>query len=231
MSVQEQVQSARRWLGLPVRFLAAYSVMLPPYLFFRTLCRGTITGREHLEGCLDEGFILAANHSSYLDWMVLAGWFRFSYRGRIVFFAKEKLFRHPIFGPTCDYEKCVKVSNDGSRVLDRRDLSCIPYLGIFPEGGRAADGRLGPGHSGVVRLSATLGKPVLPVGLSGFYEAWPRGRKYPWPHKCSIAIGAPMRFGLSDIEPDDACRQATDQVMQRIADLSCQTKKEMQLCS
>jgi 1-acyl-sn-glycerol-3-phosphate acyltransferase len=57
---------------------------------------------------------------------------------------------------------------------------------IFPEGGRAPDGRLQPFHQGAFRLACSLNVPVLPVTILGGHDAWPPGRTLPKPGRLSI---------------------------------------------
>ena len=57
---------------------------------------------------------------------------------------------------------------------------------IFPEGGRATDGRLQPFYPGAFRLACSLNVPVLPVTILGGHDAWPPGRTLPRPGRLSI---------------------------------------------
>ena len=50
---------------------------------------------------------------------------------------------------------------------------------IFPEGTRTADGRLGDFRSTFAALALEMNVPVLPVAISGAYQALPRGRRLP----------------------------------------------------
>ena len=49
---------------------------------------------------------------------------------------------------------------------------------VFPEGTRTIDGHLGEFKKGSAILACELGVPVVPVGLKGAYEMWPRGGKF-----------------------------------------------------
>ncbi|MDP9463583.1 MAG: 1-acyl-sn-glycerol-3-phosphate acyltransferase [Actinomycetota bacterium] len=96
-------------------------------------------------------------------------------------------------------------------------------LCVFPEGSRSRDGRLHRGYSGAARLALTVDCPILPVGITGTAEVQPPGARLPRPGRaCSIAIGTPLSMAYDGAGRRMAARALTDQLMQRIADLSGQ---------
>jgi long-chain acyl-CoA synthetase len=46
---------------------------------------------------------------------------------------------------------------------------------IFPEGTRSIDGNIDEFRKGSAILAFELGVPIVPVGIRGSFEAWPRG--------------------------------------------------------
>ena len=64
---------------------------------------------------------------------------------------------------------------------------------IFPEGTRRADGTLGDFKPLVGRLALATNTPVLPMHLTGTFEALPRGTALPKPRALVARIGAPLR--------------------------------------
>jgi 1-acyl-sn-glycerol-3-phosphate acyltransferase len=183
-------------------------------------CRGRIVSDVPVDRLVEGGFVLVANHVSYLDWMVLHALFFYQYREKLVFLAKDRLFSHPLWGPLMTEGGAVRVSNDGSSVLDCdgfRDLRDAKLVAVFPEGKRSPDGRPGKGHSGAVRLAARAGKPIVPVALLGFFETWPPHRRLPRPARCEIRIGA-ARSISSELATDHAGAAAeTRRIMEEIA--------------
>jgi len=51
-------------------------------------------------------------------------------------------------------------------------------LVLFPEGERSIDGPPKLFKKGAAILAIHTHSPVVPVALEGFYEAWPRGKKF-----------------------------------------------------
>src|SRR3954468_4262378 len=173
--------------------------------------------------------ILACNHVSYLDWLFLPLVVR---TRRISFLAKLEYFTRPgVKGAGQRYfftaTGQVPVDRSGTdassaalrtakRLLDEGRL-----VGIFPEGTRSRDGRLYRGRTGVARLAAETGVPVIPCATVGVFDIAPPGAKVPRPHKISVRFGEPM----PPIEKDPSAerlREWTDELMARICALSGQ---------
>ncbi|HLH30972.1 MAG TPA: 1-acyl-sn-glycerol-3-phosphate acyltransferase, partial [Terriglobia bacterium] len=49
---------------------------------------------------------------------------------------------------------------------------------IFPEGTRTIDGHIAEFKKGAAILAYELGVPIVPVGIRGLFEAWPRGGSF-----------------------------------------------------
>ena len=62
---------------------------------------------------------------------------------------------------------------------------------VFPEGERSMDGRLTRFKKGPAILSVELNAPIVPVGMRGTFEAWPRGGRLK-ANKVEIVIGDPI---------------------------------------
>jgi 1-acyl-sn-glycerol-3-phosphate acyltransferase len=73
-----------------------------------------------------------------------------------------------------------------------RRLRAGGIVTLFPEGTRSQDGSLGPIKPGIASLAARAGVPVVPAGLAGTFELWPRARLIPVPHPIRIHYGQPI---------------------------------------
>ena len=72
----------------------------------------------------------------------------------------------------------------------RQDL----VVGIFPEGAISDDGKIRRFRSGLSRLAAKTGAPVLPLGIRGSYTSIPRGKKWPRPCPVHVHVGSAYCF-------------------------------------
>lgn len=164
------------------------------YFWFRVCCRGGALNASSIESIKANGFVIVANHVSYLDWLVLWGYLQVDHGITPKFVAKEKLFKHPIWRTVVNSNTSVKVSDSGDQIslAEYKQLRRSKFIVIFPEGTRSRDGRLGPFKDGAVKLAGKLRVPIVPIGLVGFFEAWPVDQSFPLPRKCWISVGEPI---------------------------------------
>ena len=96
-------------------------------------------------------------------------------------------------------------------------------LCIYPEGTRSRDGRLYRGYTGAARLAATVGCPIVPIGIKGTAEIQPPGTRVPRVRqRCSVIIGERLPSITSGENRRAGVRATTDELMRRIAELSGQ---------
>src|SRR5262249_33709812 len=70
--------------------------------------------------------------------------------------------------------------------LERGD--CVA---VFPEGTRTKDGSIGVFRAGAIVAARRAGVPLVPAGIRGAFEAWPRAQKLPRPRRIAVRFGAP----------------------------------------
>lgn len=76
-----------------------------------------------------------------------------------------------------------------------RYLKAGQVVCIYPEGERSWDGALQPFRPGTLRLALSSGVPILPVGIEGMYETWPRWRRLPRLGRVvHLRFGEPIHF-------------------------------------
>lgn len=79
---------------------------------------------------------------------------------------------------------------------------------IFPEGQRTRNGELQPFQTGISLLAEESGTVVVPLALTGLWEAAHRKGflSWLWPHGLGVAVGAPMHREADETHPQFAAR-------------------------
>ena len=168
------------------------------YWFLRVYYGLKVSGREHLPA--EGGYILAVNHQSFLDPVILGS----PVRRFVCFMARTTLWRSRFF-------RCVD-SLLGNIIPVKRDYpdknalrEAVRRLGdgwvilMFPEGTRTLTGRLGSVKKGPAFLADRVDAPIVPGILKGAYEIWPKGRRFPrllgWPfRRLQMRYGPPIEL-------------------------------------
>lgn len=165
--------------------------------------------------------IIAANHSSYFDFISLVA----VIPKRIHFLAAEKFYKSIFWRPIMELTGQIKVERDSK---DKKEvykkvgalLSKGRVIGIFPEGTRSPDGRIRKTYTGVAKFALDNKVPVVPIGIKGSYEVMSRYDKFPRKKKViSINVGKPMDFGdyYKKEQNQDVYRTVTDLIMKRVS--------------
>lgn len=138
------------------------------------------------------GLLVVANHQSHLDPPVVGVALR---RRHIVPIARLGLFKNRVFGWLIGMLNSIPINEkEGDAVAIRK---AIKELGkgrcilIFPEGSRSPDGRMQEFKRGAWLLISRSKCAVLPAGVEGPYDAWPRSRTLPrmWRQRAAVAFG------------------------------------------
>jgi long-chain acyl-CoA synthetase len=137
-----------------------------------------------LENLPEKGpYLLCSNHQSYIDPLVMAGalpWrlFRDAYA-----LGTSDIFGEGFMRRLARWLRVVVLDPDANLVPAMRagafGLSQGHILVLYPEGERTNDGNPRLFRKGAAILSIHTQAPIVPVAIEGFYEAWPRHRKFP----------------------------------------------------
>jgi 1-acyl-sn-glycerol-3-phosphate acyltransferase len=181
-----------------------------------------------LENIPKEGpAILAANHQSFLDDLLLP----LMVPGRkVVFLAKAEYFDKWYlrwFFKGANVIPVRRSSRSASEAALQTGVQALregKLIGIFPEGTRSPDGRLYRGKTGVARMALEAQVPIIPVAITGTFEALPYDRKWPRRGRVEIRFGKPLDFKRHYVTPADrfVLRSVTDEIMYEIMLLSGQ---------
>lgn len=158
------------------------------YPFFKIFGRIEIKGRENI---LKGGVLIASNHLSYVDPLMLA---TFIPKG-CLFMAKHEIFSIPVLKYLIGYYAFpVNRSNPQASAIKfaLEFLEKGKNVVIFPEGKRTFGVKSFAPKSGIGMLSVMSSKPVIPAFISGTEEFLPNGAIVPNPVKLKILFGKPL---------------------------------------
>ena len=207
------------------------NVVFWPFWFCVRLCllgwfRMRIEGAPPPHGA----WVLAANHGSYIDPIVLGA----AVRRRVAFLMTEVVWRRPSMRWFYRWNRAIPVAARGGNRDALRAARAIlqqgRVIGIFPEGGLARDGLPLLGNPGAMSLVLNEGVPIVPVGIVGASAALPPGALWPRPRRITIRFGKPITANeLDALGAEDRRTRllaSTRLVMDRIAALVGETSRE-----
>lgn len=161
--------------------------------WFKVLFRLKARGQESFKK-LQGGSIIASNHKSYLDPIVLG----LTAPRPIIFMAKSELFAYPLFG------QLIKALYAFPVERGRVDKQALRYalealkknqlLGIFPEGTRIKEDLIAPFKPGLALLVSLSGSPVIPVAIVGTDKIFHWWGPLPFFSKIRVVYGEPITF-------------------------------------
>jgi 1-acyl-sn-glycerol-3-phosphate acyltransferase len=141
--------------------------------------------------------VLAANHSSYLDVVVLLA----TLPAGVRFVAKRELLRVPLVGTVIRRAGHLTVERvqASQSVADAERVTAALRSGhsvlVFPEGTFVRSAGILPFRLGAFKSAVETGRPVVPVAIRGTREILPADRWLPRPGPVTVAIGQPLPAG------------------------------------
>lgn len=179
-----------------------------------------LRGKENLP--LDGPCIIAANHNSHLDTMVLISLFPISkiIKVRPVaaadYFLTNKLvswFSKNIIGIIPLVRKPKK--SDGHPLLEVENaLKNGEIVIVFPEGGRGEAEQMVPFKTGIAHLAKSFPNvPVVPIYIHGAGKCLPKGEALFVPFIMDVSISSPIYY------EDESSREFTQRLETKIKEL------------
>ena len=134
-----------------------------------------VEGAEHVPTA--GGVLLAATHQSHADSLALGT----AVPRPVHFLGDRRLLAWPVVGRHLPRMGMVALDR-GRGDVDAMDLlaallgrgACVV---IYPEGSRSRDGRVHRLRSGLARIAAATGTPVVPAAVAGIHAVWPIGAR------------------------------------------------------
>jgi fatty-acyl-CoA synthase len=155
-------------------------------------CAVRTEGREHLAGTAPA--ILAANHSSYLDVVVLLA----AVPPGVRFVAKRELLRTPFVSTVIRKSGHLTVERGeaSQSVADAERITAALRAGssvlVFPEGTFVESPGTLPFRLGAFKSAVETGRPVVPIAIRGTREILSADHWLPRPGPVTVTIGPPL---------------------------------------
>jgi long-chain acyl-CoA synthetase len=127
-------------------------------------------------------FILSSNHQSFIDPAVLTGVLPRKILQNSFAVGTSEIFGEGFMRRLARWIHVIVVDPDANLVPAMRagayGLRHGQNLVLYPEGERSIDGTPRTFKKGAAILSIHMQVPIVPIAIEGFYEAWPRGKKF-----------------------------------------------------
>ena len=152
-----------------------------------------VTGCENVDP--NQSYVFVANHQSFLDVFAVYGWLPNNFK----WLMKKELRKIPFVGTACAVAGHIFVDRSNPRAA----MESLTYIKaqlhdgistvIFPEGTRTKTGEMGRFKQGAFKIAMDMNLPVVPISLSGFFDAMPRNKFYVKPFsRVALHIGKPI---------------------------------------
>lgn len=162
------------------------------HALFSIVFRWQVTGAENIP---PGGVIIAANHISLWDPPVIGT----ALPRKVHFMAKEELFSNRIFSWIITKLGAFPVKRGtADRTAIRTALTILEkgsVLGIFPEGTRSKNGKLGNPEPGLALLALKAGVPIVPTAVIGTNKVFGHGCSLP---RFRVIFGSPIILSRND---------------------------------
>lgn len=182
-------------------------------IILKAFFRFKVEGAENLPG--KTNFIIAANHFSFLDTMVIGA----AIPRRTYWIASRAMYQLPWLNWFFRLIKALPSGSASEKVVAL--LTENKNVGLFPEGHVSYDGKLRDFRRGVALLALKTGRPIVPCAILGAYEALPRTRIFPRFSQIKVRIGKPIYLlkEYGDVVEDLFLQEGTFKVRKNIEEM------------
>jgi 1-acyl-sn-glycerol-3-phosphate acyltransferase len=143
-------------------------------------------------------FIIAANHESYFDHIIIVCNFVKYLDKKVHFLSKKEHFDTPLKAAWHNWAGAIPLDreNGGKEALKWaiKALKEGKIIAIHPEGTRSLTGKIQKAKTGIARLALKAKVPIIPVGLINTFEILPKGKYIPKAIRATMNIGKPIGF-------------------------------------
>ena len=188
------------------------------------LTRVRVEGLEHARG-LTGPVIVASNHVSNADGVLVASWITPVIGRRVYLLGKQEALEWPLIGLGLRLNGVLGIRRGAADLEAFRAAKHVldegHVLGIFPEGTRSPTGALQEAKDGLAILALRTGATILPVGCLNSDRFWPRGKRPQHGGWVGLRVGRPFTVDeiTKGLNRRDAQSALTTELMGRIAGL------------
>ena len=141
-------------------------------------------------------FLICSNHQSYIDPLITVSVLPFDVCQRAFAVGTSEIFGRGIMRWLARNIRIVVVDPDANLIPAMRagafGLRHGMALFLYPEGERSIDGNPRIFKKGAAILSIHMQAPIVPVAIEGFYEVWPRHKRFQGFKPVKMVFGDPI---------------------------------------
>jgi long-chain acyl-CoA synthetase len=175
-------------------------------------------------------YIICSNHQGFLDPVILMSALPWHIFKRLFAVGTSEIFGAGFMRMLARWLRVVVLDPDANLVPAMRagayGLQHELVLMLYPEGERSIDGTPKVFRKGAAILSIHMQAPIVPLAIEGFYEAWPRGKRFfkfaPLRMKFGDAIYPPPESDASEA----AYEKLTAELRERVVAMWNELRKE-----
>ncbi|QZE15445.1 AMP-binding protein [Halosquirtibacter laminarini] len=163
--------------------------------------------------------IIAPNHQSFIDGLLVTSYIHSKTMNDTYFYAKKEHINNRFLRGLADRNNVIVMDLHKDLKESIQKMAEVLRQGkkliVFPEGTRTHDGNVGTFKQTFAILSRELNIPILPVAISGAYEAMPRGAKFLKPFK-KIDVEFMDLYYPGQKEPKQIAREVRDLIASKV---------------
>ncbi|MGA2234617.1 MAG: AMP-binding protein [Terriglobales bacterium] len=175
-------------------------------------------------------YLICSNHQSYMDPLVLAGALPWRLFRNTFALGTSELFGKGFMRRLARWLRVAVLDPDANLVPAMRagffGLSQGRILVLYPEGERTNDGSPRVFRKGAAILSIHAQAPIVPVAIEGFYEAWPRHKKFPKFTDLQMVFGKPIQPPPVNEASEAAYDRLTSELKSRVVAMWQELRKK-----
>jgi long-chain acyl-CoA synthetase len=180
-----------------------------------------VSGLEKLPS--QGSYIISSNHQSFLDPILMASVLPWPVFRSLFSVGTSEIFGSGIMRRVARWLRVIVVDPDVNLVPAMRagafGLRHSRILILYPEGERSIDGTPRTFKKGAAILSIHLQVPIVPVAIEGFYEAWPRGKRFQKFAPVKVQFGDPIYPPAESEASEAAYEKLTGELKSRVVEM------------